>query len=432
MNALKRMGLGAAILLVIMLGVIGLLSFLRGTPVHSVLVGPERGLPPAVSDPLFARTMEQLARTHIGGGNHVEILQDGDGTYPLLWRDILAAQETLNLQLYFSIPGVVADTMAMHLANRARAGVKVLLLLDAFGSQHLRGEWVNNLRDAGVDVQWLRPMRWYKMDRLGTRSHVRAIIIDGRIGYTGGFGLADYWLGDGRREDQWRETNVRFTGPAVSALQAAFVAAWAEATGELIVGERFFPAANLSEEGGVSAGLLFTTPTLGSTAAERFMAISIASARERLYVANSYFVPSDDFRRMLVDAARRGVDVRILTAGPASDISSTRYAGRSYYEELMVAGVRIYEYTPTMMHAKTFVIDGMWSTIGSLNFDNRSLAFNDESNIVVLDAEFGAAMEEMFMADLEYSEEILLDEFRQRSRYERFKEWGASRIARVL
>ena len=261
---------------------------------------------------------------------------------------------------------------------------------------------------------------------------MRVVVVDGRVGYTGGFGLADYWLGNGHAEDEWRETNARFEGPTVAELQAAFASGWAEAAGELITGDVFFPPQSFASAGSVRAALLHSVPTIGSTPAERFLALSITGARRTLYISNSYFVPDDDFRSLLVRAAQRGVDVRVLTAGDKSDVKTTLYAGRARYPELLKGGVRVYEYQPTMMHAKTFVVDGIWSTVGSLNFDNRSLVFNNESNIITLDEGVGAVLDSLFMDDLRYSKEIKLEEFNRRSLVEKMLEWGASSLQRVL
>ena len=173
--------------------------------------------------------------------------------------------------MYYSQPGAVADTMAKYLTERVKAGVRVLLLMDAFGSQPLKGEWVDNLRKSGVEVAWLRPLKWYTLHKATQRSHVRVVVVDGRIGYTGGFGLADYWLGDGKHDDQWRETNVRFRGPTVAALQAAFASGWAETTGELLTGDLFFPQVTFEDHGDVNAGLMHSLPTIGSTPGERFL-----------------------------------------------------------------------------------------------------------------------------------------------------------------
>jgi cardiolipin synthase len=432
MTILKRVGLGFLAVFVILLALIGILSATRGTPVHSVIVAGETGAPPAVDDPLYARTMELHAKTHIEGGNRVEILRNGNETYPRIWKDIAAATQTVTAQMYYAMPGAVADSLSKHLRARARAGVRTMLVVDAFGGSSLEDEWLDSLRVAGVKVEQLRPLHWYTLDKAGNRSHVRAIVVDGRIGYTGGFGIADKWQGDGRTPDQWRDTNVRFEGPAVLQLQAAFAAAWAEASGELITGELFFPRTTVDSTGPSTAGLLFTSPSVGSTTAERFLALTIVSARKTLYITNSYFVPDDDFRRMLTDAARRGVDVRVLTAGEESDVMTTTYASRARYEELLRGGVRIFEYRPVMIHSKTLVVDGLWSSVGTLNFDNRSLAMNNESNLVALDRSLATAMTAMFFDDLAHSTEIKLGQFERRSWRQKLLEQGANMLSRVL
>jgi cardiolipin synthase A/B len=430
MRVFKRIAVIGGILVVLLFALIGALTVTRGTPVRRVLAVGDDQLP-AVRDSLFTRTLELFAGVRIEPGNRMEVLPNG-ATYPRLWHDLRSAQRTITVQMYFSKPGAVADSMAAYLMDRARAKVRVLLLLDAFGSQELRGEWVDRVKRSGVEVAWLRPLRWYTLHKAVQRSHVRAVVVDGRVGYTGGFGLADYWLGDGRSKDEWRETNARFEGPAVAQLQATFAAGWAEATGELITGDVYFPATAFAEVGTVQAGLLHSVPTIGSTPAERFLALSISGARQTLYISNSYFVPDDDFRELLIRAAKRGVDVRVLTAGDESDVKTTLYAGRARYPELLKGGVRIYEYRPTMMHAKTFVADGVWSTVGSLNFDNRSLVFNNESNIVALDERVGAGLDSLFMEDLRFSNEITLPVFARRSWTEKALEWGASTLQRVL
>jgi cardiolipin synthase len=429
-RVLKRLLAVLGVLVVLAFALIGALTVTRGSPVRRVLTMNHDKLP-SVRDSLFLRTLELFAGMHIEPGNKLEVLANG-ATYPRLWQDIRSAQQTITVQMYFSKPGAVADTMAKLLAEKARAKVRVLLLLDAFGSQGLEGAWAESLKRAGVEIAWLRPLHWYTLHKAAQRSHVRVVVVDGRVGYTGGFGLADYWLGDGRSEDEWRESNARFEGPSVAQLQATFSSGWAEATGELITGDLFFPPPAFAEVGTIEAGVLHSVPTIGSTPAERFLALSITGARKTLYISNSYFVPDDDFRDLLVRAAQRGVDVRVLTAGDKSDVKTTVYAGRARYPELLKGGVRVYEYVPTMMHAKTFVVDGVWSTVGSLNFDNRSLVFNNESNIVALDDRVGATLDSLFLEDLRYAKEIKLAEFEHRSAFEKMLEWGANTLQRLL
>lgn len=431
MLSLKRAGLIILIVMVLAMALIGVLTITRGTPVGAVVTLSDSG-PPAVTDSLFERTMELFTGTHLFPGNAVQQANNGNGVYPALWADLRSAQHTITVQMYYSLPGKVADTLAAILRERARAKVRVLLLLDAFGSQHLSRQWIQSLRTAGVEVAKLRRLRWFTISNATDRSHVRVVVVDGRVGYTGGFGLADYWMGDGHHEDQWRESNVRFEGPAVMELQAAFAIAWAEATGELLTGPLFFPPNGFQRVGPTRAGLLFAAPTTGSTPAERFLALTISGARKTLYIENSYFVPDDDFRRALEHAVARGVDVRVLTVSDKTDVKTTWYAGRYRYEELLSHGVRIYEYQPTMLHSKTIVADGVWSSVGSMNFDNRSLAFNNESNLVVLDTAFGAQMDSIFFDDLRYAKEIKLETFRKRSMWSRALEIGATLLSRLL
>ena len=432
MSILKYTLLTVLIVLLLAFVLVGILSITRGATVRTVIAEGDRGGPPAVSDPLFPRSIELFTGTHIEPGNKVEILLNGEGTYPPLWKDIASAKKTITVQMYYSQPGAVADTMAKYLSERARAGVRVLLLLDAFGSQPLKKEWIKGLKDAGVEVSWLRPLRWYTLHKATQRSHVRVVVVDGRVGYTGGFGLADYWLGDGKHDDQWRESSIRFYGPTVAGLQAAFASGWAESTGELLTGDLFFPPVAFEDRGNVNAGLMHSLPTIGSTPAERFLALTIAGSRKTLYISNSYFVPNEDFCNLLIAAAHRGVDVRVLTVGEKTDVKTTWYAGRALYEKLLAGGVKIYEYQPTMMHAKTIVVDALWSAVGSMNFDNRSIAFNNESQILSLDPDVGQKMEHILIEDLKYSKEMKLEEFKKRPWTGKVLEWGAQKLRRVL
>ena len=422
----------AGVLLVLVLSIIGLRYLTRGTPIADVSgVEGNRNLPQTDNE-LFSTSIELLTGTTLTCGNHAELCLNGDGTYERVFDDLSNARATITLQMYYCQPGKLADRFAEIMRERAKAGVRVLFLLDAFGSAKLSEDYLQSLCDAGVEVTKFRPVNWYQLEKAYARSHIRVVVVDGCIGYTGGFGMDDKWLGNGRHADQWRDTNVRFTGPAVLQLQATFAKGWAEATGELLTGPELFPQPHDPMPGSMRATLLHTAPTIGSTAAERLLALSIASARNTLYITNSYFVPDDDFVRLLREAARRGVDVRVLTPGKLNDVKSTWYAGRARYERLLEGRVRIYWYLPSMIHGKCFVVDGCWSSIGTMNFDNRSLAFNDESNLLVLDEEFGRSVMHMFLDDLALAKEVTLEEFRRRPRRERLFEWGASLVARVL
>jgi cardiolipin synthase len=439
------------LLVVVAFAVIGVQFLTRGTPVTHVRMVERGTVAPRASTPELRRTVGLLTGTPVVPGHDVEVLSNGHETYPRLYADLASAQQAVMVQMYYANPGRVADSVKALLIERARRGVRAYFLIDAFGAQNMGDGYLDSLRSAGVNVARLRPLRWYALDKVSRRSHVRVVSVDGRVGYTGGFGIDDKWLGGGRRENEWRDVNARFTGPAVQQLQAAFAAGWAEATGVLLTGGVLFPdgpaaaaasgdtgatpargSARPPADSGAYAGLLYAAPSIGSTPAERFLALSFASARRTMYIANSYFVPDDDLRRLLTDAAARGVDVRLLMTSHKTDVKTTWYAGRARYEELLEGGVRIYEYQPTMMHAKTFVIDGMWSTVGTINIDNRSLAYNDESNLMVHDAAVGAVMDSLFLADLRYAREITLPEFRRRRWTQRVLELSATLISRLL
>jgi cardiolipin synthase len=375
--------------------------------------------------------MELFTQAHLSEGNRVEVTINGDQTYPRLFEDLRSARQSITLQMYYCQPGTMADTFQTILVERARAGVRVLFLLDAFGAQNLPEEYFDTLRAAGVRIAKFRPVKWYSLHKAQSRSHIRVVVVDGRLAWTGGFGIDDKWFGDGRSKDQWRDSNARFTGPAVSQHQATFAVGWVEATGELLTGAMFFPP-GVAAADGMQAGLVHLAPTIGSTPAERFLALTIAGAHRTLYITNSYFVPDDDFRRLLILAAQRGVDVRILTTSGQTDVRTTWYAGRGHYEQLLRGGIRVFEYQPAMMHAKSIVADGMGSSVGTMNFDNRSLVFNDESNILVLDAGFGATMDSGFLEDLRVSKEIILAEFQKRPWTAKLYERGATMLGRVL
>lgn len=427
---LEKLTFAAVGLLLVVFTIIGMEFSLHGSHI-SRLQGFGRASP-AVGDSLFVRTMEMFTGTHLTDGNHVTVLLNGEQTFPAIWKELRAAKQTITIQMYYFEPGKIADTLSAILRERARAGVSVHLLTDAFGGAAMTNSYIDSLRAAGVQSAKFRPVHWYEMQKLQNRSHIRAIIVDGRVGFTGGFGIADKWLGNGHTADQWRDTDVRFTGPAVSQLQATFAEGWVEATGTLLTGEKYFPREPEKDEPAELAGLLNAQPTIGTTPAARFLALSVAGARKHLYITNSYFVPAYDFKQLLIESAKRGVDVRILTVGAETDVKLTRYAGRKQYDDLLKGGVRIWEFAPTMMHAKTIDADGQWVSIGSMNFDNRSMEFNNESNLNILDAPTGAMLDSVFLDDLKYSKEITRAEFEKRGLWQRLCELGSSALARLL
>ena len=428
-SVLGRAGRWATAIVILCLALIGFLHLTRGTAVRHVRGVAADGVPISVGEPQFPLVVTMMTGATLASGNRVEVMLNGDGTYGRLWEDLRSAQQSITLQLYYGAPGRMAATLQQILLERAKAGIRVLVLYDAFGTVDIPQEHREALRAGGVIVEPFRPIRLATLHLAQNRSHVRGIVIDSRIGWTGGFGIDDKWLGDGRSNGSWRETNVRFVGPAVRQLQAAFAAAWVEATGVLFTGRATLAP---QENGVTAAGLLYTSPTLGSTAAERFFALSIAGARKTLYITNAYFAPDRSFIELLVASARRGVDVRVLTAGSRTDVNIVRLAGRAWYATLLSAGVRVYEWQPSTLHAKTFVVDGEWLTIGSMNFDNRSMALNDEATLMVWDRTAGQQMEQVFVEDLRYAQEITAEAFRRRSWFERVAEHGANFFTRLL
>jgi cardiolipin synthase len=425
----------------------------RGAPIEAVSLGDRL---PAPGEPAWGALVGALVEAPLSGGNQVEILSDG-AVYDRVLDDFAEARTSITFLIYFCDPGPLAERFTQAMVAAARRGVRVRFLGDGYGCRSYVRALRPRLAEAGGVAEEFRPIRWYALHRAQHRNHARSVVIDGRIAYTGGFGLADRWLGEGEigagELGVWREMSVRFTGPAVASLQAAFLSSWAEATGELIADVGLLPPASgeispvaaqngapdagsaggtLEPPGDVQASVLVSRPGLGTTAAQRYLALTIAGARERLYLTNAYFVPSASLRALLIDAAARGVDVRILLPGPRIDHASTRWAGQMYFEELLEGGVRIWEYQPSMLHAKAVVVDGAWSTVGSLNLDRRSLRLNEEWSLLVHDAAFGVAMDSIFLSDLGRAHELTLETHRARPLSARLRELVVSLVVSIL
>ena len=387
------------------------------------------------SQPDFVERAAALVDVELSAGHIVEVLPD-TALFTRLFADLGGAASSITFLGYYCEPGGLGDRFAAVLSARARAGVAVLFLGDDFGCGDLLDEIGSSLIEAGVQVARFRPVRWHSLPRVQHRLHARGVVIDGAVGYTGGFGISDKWVRDTIGDPRWRDTAVRVTGPAVHEMQATFLSAWAEATGELVTSGVFFPPPSgppdLTVPGSVTAGYLYSRPGIGPTSAERYLAATLSAAERTLYVANSYFVPTKLIRQLLLEAEGRGVDVRLLVPSDRTDIPSARYAGRSFYDQLLAGGVRIFEYQPSMMHAKTMVVDGRWVAVGTLNMDNRSMRLNDESALLVLDSTLGARMDSLFLADLSRSREITRPLHAERARREKLLEWLSRRIAPLL
>lgn len=373
----------------------------------------------------FFPTIEAHTSAPIVGGNRVEVLLNGDATFPVMLRAIKAAQSSITFAQYLFEGGVLAREFAEAFAERCRAGVKANILLDSHGSGNTPADILALMRDAGCRVEFFRPVEVpalifpWRLLRYNYRNHRRILVIDGKIGFTGGYGIADTWKGDGRTADHWRETNVRIEGPAVKFLQAAFAESWLETTAIAIGGEIYFP--RLSPVGEMPVQIVSSSPAGGSFQNYMLFLLSINSARRSILITNPYFIPDSAMTQALLNAVARGVRVLVLAPGKI-DSRLTYVASRSHYGELLQGGVEIFEYQPALMHAKTMVVDDIWATIGSTNFDNRSFALNEELNLTVYNRPVAQRLAAVFREDLKHSKKITYEEWRSRSVFERLWE----------
>ncbi|HVT43892.1 MAG TPA: cardiolipin synthase [Thermoanaerobaculia bacterium] len=376
-----------------------------------------------IADLGFVQTMHALTGSPLQPGNRVEVLKNGVRIFPSMLAAIRSAKQTINMEEYIYWDGETGRVFAEALAERARAGVQIKLILDAVGSSSMSEALIDFLERNGIDIEWYHPIRWYTLSRANHRTHRKLLIVDGRIGFTGGAGIADEWQGDADAPDHWRETHVRVEGPAVTQLQFAFMDNWVKSRGEILTGLTYFPA--VEPIGDHRVHVIKSSPSEGSSTAKLLYIISIVSAVRSIYINNAYFIPDTDTIRALSGAVRRGVDVKVVVPGRTVDVPIARYASRLLYERLLRRGIRIFEYQGTMMHAKTMVVDGLWSTIGSSNFDARSFRLNDEVNVNIYDEGVARQMETMFEEDLERSVEITLLRFGRRPWFSRVKETAA-------
>ena len=373
-----------------------------------------------VGDIAFLQTMHALTGAPMSPGNQVELLRNGVRIFPSMLAAIRGAKKTINLEFYIYWDGTIGRQFAEALAERSRAGVEVKIILDAVGSAQMSQSLIDFMARNGIDLEWYHPLRWYTLSRLNHRTHRKLLIVDGEIGFTGGVGIADEWLGDAEDRNHWRDTVIRVEGPAVTQMQFAFMDNWVKSRGELLTGLDYFP--QVPTKGPHLTQVVKSSPSEGSSTVKLMYVISIVSAVKSIYISNAYFVPDADTIRALEGAVRRGVDVRVIVPGEFVDVPIVRQASRWHYERLLGHGIRIFEYQPTMMHAKTMIVDGQWSTIGSSNFDDRSFRLNDEVNVNVFDEGIAREMEAMFFEDLKRSQEIVLRKWYRRPLFERVKE----------
>ena len=377
-----------------------------------------------VDSPEFAATVAGASGAPFLAGNALEILNNGDAFYPPMLAAIRGAEASITIEAYIYWAGDIGREFAEALADRAKSGLPVKILLDAIGSSTIGTEILALLDAGGCHVAWYNPIRWYTLGRFNNRTHRKSLIVDGRIAFTGGAGIADHWRGNARGPDEWRDIQVRLEGPAVVPLQTGFAHNWQQTTGELISGERYYP--DVDPAGPLAVQTLLSSPEIGASSVRTMYYLSIVCARQSIYIANPYFVPDPVAIETLIEAKRRGVDVRIMVSGIRNDNWLARYNSVRLFGRLLAAGIEIQEFNRTMLHQKTMVVDRRWVTVGTTNFDNRSFDHNEESNVSVFDRRLAQQLHDIFLADLNGCERVTMGAWAKRGVWSRAQEFVAS------
>ncbi len=384
----------------------------------------------AAGDPAFARAMGVLLGPGILQGNRFEALLNGDRIFPAMLGAIRGAQKTITFESYIYWSETIGKEFADALAERARAGIKVHVLLDWVGSSKMDEAHLAAMEQAGVELRKFHKPAWYNLARMNNRTHRKVLVVDGRIGFTGGVGIADAWLGDAQDPQHWRDTHFKAEGPVVAQMQAVFLDNWIKATGVVLHGNDYFPP--LQSAGKDDAQMFSSSPSGGSDSMHLMYLLAITAAQHSIHLSSAYFVPDALTEKTLVDAIRRGVKLQIIVPGEHSDASVVRRASRARWGNLLAAGAEIYEYLPTMYHCKVLIIDALMVSVGSTNFDTRSFRLNDEANLNIYAADFARRQIEVFNADLASSRRVSLQQWQQRPMTEKLLEHAASLIGAQL
>ena len=365
-----------------------------------------------VGDPQFHRELGAMLGPATVPGNRIENLENGEQIFPAMLEAVRSAQRTINFETYIYWSGRVGKQFADVLSERARAGVKVNVLVDWVGSQKMDDALAEQMQAAGVEIQRYHPLHWYNLGRMNNRTHRKLLVVDGRIGFTGGVGIADQWAGSAQDPDHWRDSHYRLEGPAVAQMQAAFLDNWIKTTGKVLQGADYFPA--LEPRGEAIAQVFTSSPSGGGDSMQLMYLLSITAAEHTIDLSASYFVPDDLTRKALLAALGRGVRLRIIVPGKHIDELLVRQASRADWGELLQAGAQIHEYQPTMFHCKLMIVDSQLVSVGSTNFDNRSFRLNDEANLNIYDRGWAERLEDVFEADLARSRKITLEDWKHR------------------
>lgn len=379
-----------------------------------------------VDDPQFLRELGQLLGPPIVDGNRVGNLENGAQIFPSMLEAVRSARNSITFETYIYWSGAVGREFANALAERARAGVKVHVLLDWVGSQRIEDSLIDTMESAGVEVELYHPLHWYHLARMNQRTHRKLLVVDGRIGFTGGVGIADEWDGNGTDPKRWRDSHYRLEGPAVAQMQGAFMDNWIKTTGRVLQGDEYFPA--LEPMGDMPAQVFTSSPSGGGDSMMLMYLLAIASAERSIDLSAAYFVPDPLTSRALIAALGRGVVLRIIVPGEHTDAEVVQKASRSVWGPLLAAGALIYQYEPTLFHCKALIVDRLLVSVGSTNFDNRSFRLNDEANLNVYDSSFAEAITRVFEDDLTKSRAVTFEAWTNRPLGEKISE----RLSSVL
>ena len=380
--------------------------------------------------PDYYRSLGVLLGPPVVAGNRIEALQNGDEIFPAMLAAIRGARHTINFESYIYWSGDIGRMFADALAERARAGVQVRVLLDWLGSQKIEDQLLDEMRDAGVQIFLFHPLAWYDIVRVNNRTHRKLLVVDGRIGFTGGVGIADKWQGHAQDADHWRDSHYRAEGPVVTQMQATFIDNWTKVSGKVLHGPEYLP--DVAPLGDARAQMFSSSPDGGAESMQLMYLLVIAAATRSIDLANAYFVPDELTSDALVAAMKRGVRVRLVLPGPIIDADVVRRASRSTWGPLLAAGAQIYEYQPTMYHCKVMIVDGLMTSVGSTNFDVRSFRLNDEANLNIYDKAFAERQTRVFEADLTQSRRITHEAWKARPFTEKAHEHALALFGALL
>lgn len=384
----------------------------------------------ALSDAGFMKELGVMLGPPFVGGNRAQALINGDEIFPAMLADIRSAQASITFETYIYWSGAIGQQFADALAERAKHGVKVHVLLDWVGSAKMEDALLDEMRQAGVQIHRFHPPHWTHLGRMNNRTHRKLLVVDGRVGYTGGVGIAPPWTGHAQDPDHWRDTHFRIEGPVVAQMQSVFLDNWIKVSGEVLHGPIYFPA--IQARGDVWAQMFSSSPSGGSENMQLMYLLSIAAASHSIDLSAAYFVPDELTSNALVAALKRGVKLRIIVPGEHIDSDAVRQASRAQWGPLLAAGAVIAEYQPTMYHCKVMIVDRRMVSVGSTNFDNRSFSLNDEATLNIMDADFAARQTEVFEQDLAHARQITLAQWQQRPWHERLTERVASLMGSQL